>query len=435
MKYPPPGALEVQRIGPRDNPSPLRGAFLRDDLSVVIATDPEEIARQLAAGRIAAFLQAGPRQHLAFDPASTTLGIVTCGGLCPGLNDVIRAVTRTALRRYGLKRVLGFRFGYSGLVSHQGPPPIELSLDDVAVVHRRGGSMLGVSRGHQEPSDMVDGLVAHGVDSLIAIGGDGTLRGVHAICEEIARRDLRITVVGVPKTIDNDIGWVQRSFGLDTAVAVASEALTVASTEARSAWGGVGLVRLMGRESGFITAFASLASGVVDFCLIPESRFEIDGEGGLLEALEVKLRTRHAAVIAVAEGAGRDILGVERIDGSGNEIPHDVGLHLRDRIRKEMSERGIAVDVKYIDPSYTVRGVPASANDSVFCARLGQHAVHAAMSGFSDVLIGHWNEHFTLVPTPVATAERQRVSLESSLWRSVQQLTGQNLRSSPSPAS
>ncbi len=419
--------LGVPRIGPVDTPSPLHGAFLRDDLSVVIATDPQLIAEQLAAGEIAAFRRSGPRARLAFEPASTTVGIVTCGGLCPGLNDVIRAVTRTALRRYGVKKVLGFRFGYSGLVSGDGHPPAELSLDDVAVVHRRGGSMLGVSRGQQESAAMVDGLVEHGVTTLIAIGGDGTLRGVHALCEEIARRGLRITVIGVPKTIDNDVGWVQRSFGLDTAVAVASEALTVASTEARSAWGGVGLVRLMGRESGFITAFASLASGVVDFCLIPESPFAIEGKGGLLDALEAQLRRSHAAVIAVAEGAGRDLLGVASVDRSGNEIPHDIGLHLRDRIRREMPERGISVDVKYIDPSYTVRGVAASANDSVFCARLGQHALHAAMAGFTDIVIGHWNEHFTLVPTQVATAQRQRVSLDSSLWRSVQQLTGQKL--------
>ena len=281
---------------------------------------------------------------------------------------------------------------------------------------------------------MVDGLLLHEVDTLIAIGGDGTLRGVHALCEEIQRRGARITVVGVPKTIDNDVGWVQRSFGLDTAVAVASEALNVASTEARSAWNGIGLVRLMGRDSGFITALASLASGVVDFCLIPEAPFAINGPDGLLEALEVKLARNHAAVIAVAEGAGRDLLGVASIDRSGNEVPHDIGLHLRDRIKSEMRERGIEATVKYIDPSYTVRGVPATANDSVFCARLGQHAVHAAMSGFSDIVIGHWNEHFTYVPTRVATAERQRVNLDGSIWRSVLQLTGQKLGSTRSPA-
>ncbi|MDG2305329.1 MAG: ATP-dependent 6-phosphofructokinase [Candidatus Binatia bacterium] len=429
---PPAADLGVRRIDPADKPSPLHSAFLRDDLAVVIATDPEEIAAQLAGGQIAAFRQAGPREHLAFDAAHTTIGIVTCGGLCPGLNDVIRAVTRTALRRYGVKRVLGFRYGYSGLVSEWGHEPWDLSLDDVALVHRSGGSMLGVSRGHQKPDAMVDGLLKHGVDTLIAIGGDGTLRGVHELCGEIEQRDARINVVGVPKTIDNDVGWVQRSFGLDTAVAVASEALSVASTEARSAWGGVGLVRLMGRESGFITAFASLASGVVDFCLIPESPFEIEGKDGLLDALEAKLNRSHAAVIAVAEGAGRDVLGVASVDESGNEIPHDIGLHLRDRIRKEMAARGVTVDMKYIDPSYTVRGVPATANDSVFCARLGQHAVHAAMAGFTDIVIGHWNEHFTLVPTTIATAERQRVHLDSSLWRSVLQLTGQKLGSSRS---
>lgn len=399
---------------------------------MVVSTDPREIQSQLAQGEIVAFRQAGPREMLVHDPPETTLGIVTCGGLCPGLNDVIRAVTRTALRRYGIKKVVGFRFGYSGMVAGHGHPPVELTLDDVAVIHRRGGSVLGVSRGHQEPADMVDGLLASGVDTLVAIGGDGTLRGVGALCEEIRKRDARINVIGVPKTIDNDVGWVQRSFGLDTAVAVASDALNVASTEARSAWGGVGLVRLMGRDSGFIAALASLASGVVDFCLIPESPFSIEGPDGFLEELEAKLHRNHAAVIAVAEGAGKDLLGVASLDKSGNEVPHDIGTHLRDIIKEEMSKRDVPVNVKYIDPSYTVRGVPATANDSVFCARLGQHAVHAAMAGFTDVVVGHWNENFTLVPTRVATAERQRVKLDSSIWRSVLQLTGQNLGSSRS---
>ena len=237
VKIPPADDLEVRRLGPAHVPSPLDGPFLPDERSVVVATDPEEITRQVSAGCLTTLRRAGPRARLAFDPAESTLGIVTCGGLCPGLNDVIRAVTRTALRRYGMKKVLGFRFGYSGLVARSGHPPTPLTLPDVALIHRQGGSVLGVSRGHQDPAEMVAGLVEHGVDTLVAIGGDGTLRGVHALCDEIARRGRRIAVVGVPKTIDNDVGWVQRSFGLDTAVAVASEALVVASTEARSAWG------------------------------------------------------------------------------------------------------------------------------------------------------------------------------------------------------
>lgn len=425
---PDPAQLVVDRLGRPLHPSPLVGEFLPEQRSVAVSTDPAELALQCRKNEpVPAFLESGQRQDLFFDPARTTLGIVTCGGLCPGLNDVIRAVTRTALRRYGVRRVLGFRYGYSGLVSGAEHAPIELTLDEVADIHLRGGSLLGVSRGARDPGEMIDGLVEHDVDALIAVGGDGTLRGVHALCEEIDRRGLPISVVGVPKTIDNDIGWVQRSFGLDTAVAVARDALLVASTEARSAWGGIGLVRLMGRESGFITTYASLASGVVDFCLIPEAPFAIDGPGGLLEELEERLHANGAAVIAVAEGSGADLLGTDRIDGSGNRIPHDIGLHLRDRIRAALPERGLQIDLKYIDPSYTLRGVEASANDAVFCVRLGQHAVHAAMAGFTDVVIGNWSQHFTLVPTGLATAERQRVDLGSSLWRNVQQLTGQRV--------
>jgi 6-phosphofructokinase 1 len=420
--------LQVTRLGPPTHASPLVGEFLPEQRSVAVSTDPAQLAVQCQGSTpIPAFLESGQRRDLFFEPSGTTIGIVTCGGLCPGLNDVIRAVTRTALRRYRARRVLGFRYGYSGLVPGSEHPPIELTLDEVANIHLRGGSILGVSRGARDPGAMVDGLIEHGVDALIAVGGDGTLRGVHALCEEIDRRGLPISVVGVPKTIDNDIGWVQRSFGLDTAVAVARDALLVASTEARSALGGIGLVRLMGRESGFITTYASLASGVVDFCLIPEAPFAIDGPGGLLEELEERLHANGAAVIAVAEGSGADLLGTDRIDGSGNRIPHDIGLHLRDRIRAALPERGLQIDLKYIDPSYTLRGVEASANDAVFCVRLGQHAVHAAMAGFTDVVIGNWSQHFTLVPTGLATAERQRVDLDSSLWRNVQQLTGQRV--------
>jgi 6-phosphofructokinase 1 len=323
--------------------------------------------------------------------------------------------------------VLGFRFGFSGIPVANGHEPIDLTLDRVATVHRDAGSVLGVSRGKQDIVALVDGLVEHGIGALIAIGGDGTLRGVHAICDELDKRGLKLPVVAVPKTIDNDISWVQRSFGLDTAVAVARDALDVASNEARATWDGVGLVRLMGRESGFITAMATLASGVVDFCLIPEVPFAIEGRGGLLDAVERRLHERHACVIGVAEGAGHDVLGTASIDASGNPVPHDIGAHLRDTIVRELDARGIQVNIKYIDPGYMVRGTRATANDSVFCATLGQQAVHTVLAGYTDCVIGHWSQHFTLVPTELATATRQRVNPESSLWRSVLALTGQQL--------
>lgn len=420
--------LPVRRLGAPGFPSPLGGPWIEDDARVAVPTDPDEILACLAdGGEIPSFLASGKREKLLFDPAETTLGVVTCGGLCPGLNDVIRAATRVALRRYGIHRVLGFRFGYEGIPTTGGHEPVPLTLERVATVHREAGSILGVSRGHQDASAIVDGLVEHGVNALVAIGGDGTLRGVHAICEEIERRGLLLPVVGVPKTIDNDISWVQRSFGLDTAVTVARDALDAASNEARAAWDGVGLVRLMGRESGFITAMATLASGVVDFCLIPEVPFAIEGSGGLLEAIERRLRERRACVIAVAEGAGHDLLGTASVDASGNAVPHDIGTFLRDTIARELPARGITPNLKYVDPSYMVRGTRATANDSVFCTTLGQQAVHAVLSGYTDCVVGHWSQHFTLVPTRLATSTRQRVDPDSSLWRTVVALTGQKL--------
>lgn len=419
--------LVVRQLGEPCIPSPLGGVFIPRDARVAAPTSPDEILKCLESGPIPAFVASGRRASLIMSPPETTIGVVTCGGLCPGLNDVIRAVTRVALRRYGVRRVLGFRYGFAGIPIANGHEPLDLTLERVATVHREAGSILGVSRGKQDIEALVDGLVEYGISTLIAIGGDGTLRAVHAICQEIEKRGLVIPVIAVPKTIDNDISWVQRSFGLDTAVAVARDALDVASNEARAAWDGVGLVRLMGRESGFITAMATLASGVVDFCLIPEVPFAIEGKGGLLDAIERRLRERRACVIAVAEGAGHDLLGTASIDASGNPVPHDIGTHLRDTIVTELRGRGIPVNIKYIDPSYMVRGTRATASDSVFCTTLGQQAVHAALGGYTDCVIGHWSQHFTLVPTQLATATRQRVNPDSSLWRSVLAVTGQSL--------
>jgi 6-phosphofructokinase 1 len=423
--------LRVTTLGDCGIASPLaeRGDVLVDEQGAVLATSDAaalEALRQSGA-RPPAFEPAGPRGRIFFDPVSLSAGIVTCGGLCPGLNDVIRSIVMTLTYGYGVRRVLGFRYGYAGLAAGTPHEPLALTPERVEHIHQQGGTLLGSSRGPQDPGEMVDTLVRLGVGVLFAVGGDGTLRGASRLAREIEARRLAIAIVGIPKTIDNDLLWVSRSFGFTTAVEHAVPAVSAAHTEARGAWNGVGLVKLMGRHSGFIAAHATLPSGDVNFCLVPEVPFRLDGPGGFLAALERRLDARHHAVVVVAEGAGQDLLEVspER-DASGNVRLGDIGPFLRDVIRRHFATRGKPVDVKYIDPSYTIRSLPANVMDSEFCLTLGQHAVHAGLAGRTDVVVGFWNQHFTLVPIAPAVSARRQIDPRGELWRAVLQATGQS---------
>jgi 6-phosphofructokinase 1 len=360
---------------------------------------------------------AGPRERLFFDPARLTCGIVTCGGLCPGLNDVIRAIVMSLHHHYGVKDVLGFRFGYEGLVPRHGHQPLRLTPDAVNRIHHLGGSVLGSSRGPQDPAEVVRGLEELKVRVLFTIGGDGTLRGAQAIGEEARRRGLELAVVGVPKTIDNDILFVQKTFGFETAVAEARRATAAANTEAEGARNGIGLVKLMGRDSGFVAAYAALVDGHVNLCLIPEVPFTLDG---LVAALRRGIERRGHALVVVAEGAGQDLLPPTGArDASGNVRHGDIGVFLRDAIRERLGQAGLAVNVRYIDPSYGIRSVPAGAHDSAFCLLLGHHAVHAGLTGRTNMLVGFWSHQFTHVPIPLAVSRRKKVEPDGVLWSSV----------------
>jgi 6-phosphofructokinase 1 len=372
------------------------------------------------------FEKAGPRERLFFDPANIRAGIVTCGGLCPGLNTVIRSVFLELHHNYGVRQVLGFRYGYEGLNAALGLPPITLNPDMVDDIHEHGGSMLGSSRGNQPVDAMADALEAHGVDMLFAVGGDGTQRGAHELAVELGRRGRAVAVVGIPKTIDNDIRFVARSFGYSTAIDKAREVLAAAHAEAKGYRNGIGLVRLMGRDSGFIAAGATVASQEVNFTLIPEIPLRLDGERGLLAMLQKRVLAREHAVIAVAEGAGQDLLAGEAArDPSGNAVHKDIGLYLRERIVAHFREQRIPIAMKYLDPSYLIRALPANSEDSVLCDGYARQAVHAAMAGKTDLVIGLRGDTFLHVPIPMATASRQKVSLESLLWSSVMATTGQ----------
>jgi 6-phosphofructokinase 1 len=405
--------------------SPMKGVrFVSDERRVLYAASLEGLERhRTATGEPLTMERAGPRERVFFDPSTLACGIVTCGGLCPGLNDVIRAIVLSLYHHYGVKTVYGFRFGFEGLVEGQGHKPVELKPDNVNRIHEFGGSFLGSSRGPQDAPAMVDRLEQLGIGVLFAIGGDGTLRGAHALATEAAARGSRISVIGVPKTIDNDVSYVQRTFGFETAVTEARRATYAANSEAESARNGIGLVKLMGRDSGFIAAYVVLADGNVNFCLVPEVRFSLDR---FLTELSARLERRGHAVIVVAEGAGQELLPQQHErDASGNVRHGDIGVFLRDAITKHFRGSGIPISLKYIDPSYSIRSVPATAHDSAFCLLLGHSAVHAAMSGRTDMLVGFWNHLFTHVPITAAISERKRINPEGSLWSSVLASTGQ----------
>ena len=405
--------------------SPLHATrFMDTSKRLLFRADIDELREQLRAGvNSPAFELAGPRESIYFNPGTLRCGIVTCGGLCPGLNDVIRSIVFCLHEKYGTAQIYGFRFGFEGLVERSGLAPIELTTRRVTQIHEVGGSVLGSSRGPQPVDEVVDTLERLGIQLLFTIGGDGTLRGAHSIVREIRRRDLRIAVVGVPKTIDNDISYMDMSFGFDTAVEAARQATRAAYVEASCHRFGIGLVKLMGRDSGFIASFAALADTQVGLCLIPEVEFSIDG---VVRAARQRIDRDGYVVIIVAEGAGQNLMAeASEFDASGNRRHGDIGASLRDKITEAFRAQGISVSLKYIDPSYMIRSLPANARDANFCLRLGHAAVHAGMAGKTDMVIGSWRRRLTHVPIPVAVSSRKKVDTNGYLWQTLLSVTGQ----------
>jgi 6-phosphofructokinase 1 len=417
--------LEIERLGECKIPSPVSvGHFTKDNDNVLFRVTLPDIEAYLASDRRPpAFEQAGPREKIYFDPSKLKCGIVTCGGLCPGLNDVIRSIVLSLHYHYGVKTVFGFPYGYEGLTYRYGHTPLELTPKAVQGIHEQGGTILGSSRGPQDTSEMVDTLERMNVGVLFTIGGDGTLKGAKAISEEVKKRGLKISVIGIPKTIDNDISYVQKSFGFETAVSEAKRVIYSAHSEALGARNGIGLVKLMGRESGFISSYATLACNDVNFCLIPESPFTLQV---FLEALKKRLQERSHAVIVVAEGAGQDILkNTGDRDASGNIRFEDVGLFLRGEIASFFEGSNMEISMKYIDPSYIIRSVPANASDAAFSLLLGQNAVHAAMTGRTNMVVGTWMNRYTHVPISLAVSKRKKIDPDGWMWASVLTATGQ----------
>jgi 6-phosphofructokinase 1 len=415
----------ISRLGECRIPSPMHAnQFVGDDEHVLYHGQMEEVQKYLGSGKEPPqFETAGPREKIFFDPSKLKCGIVTCGGLCPGLNDVIRAIVLGLFYHYGVKTVFGFRYGYEGLSYRYGHVPLELDPEMVKDIHKMGGSILASSRGPQDISEMVDTLDRMNIGILFTIGGDGTLRGAQALSEEILRRGLKIAVIGIPKTIDNDISFVESSFGFNTAVSESRTAIDSAHAEALGARNGVGLVKLMGRESGFIAAYATMANSDVNFCLIPEAPFPLEG---FLKALKERLKGRGHAVIVVGEGAGQNLMeGTGARDASGNVKFNDIGPFLKEQINAYFKREGMEVNLKYIDPSYTIRSLPANPRDSAFCLLLGRHAVHAGMSGRTGMVVANWKGEFTHVPIRMAVSSRKKIDPNGRFWSTVLSCTGQ----------
>jgi 6-phosphofructokinase 1 len=429
--------LEIKTLGPCRYESPVATRLGQAAVHHVGRAErvllDDRFSRVIAEGYSAlpTFELAGPRNRIFFDPTKLRCGIVTCGGLCPGINNVVRGLVLELTHAYGVKEILGFRYGFEGMVARFGHTPLRLGPELVASIHHQGGTLLGSSRGSQDPREMVDTIEALGLGALFVVGGDGTLKAATKIVAELERRKLPVAVIGIPKTIDNDIHFIDRSFGFESAFAAAVEAIRSAHVEANGARNGIGLVKLMGRHSGFIACHAALAATDANFVLIPEVPLRMDGELGFLRALERRLDLRAHAVIVVAEGAGQDLCapssGAARTDASGNARLGDIGHVLRDRINEHFRSRGVEITLKYIDPSYQIRTVPASPSDSVFCWNMARNAVHAAMAGNTEMLIGRWHGRFVHVPLPLATRFRKQVDVKEDLWMSVVESTGQPL--------
>jgi 6-phosphofructokinase 1 len=418
--------MSIMTLGAARFPSP-KHQFVRDDLRV-----PALIVKGAPASPDDGieFEVAGPREKLFFDPAKTRAGIVTCGGLCPGLNNVIRSLFLELHHAYGVKEVLGFRDGYQGLDPARCREPLMLTPEFVDDIHKEGGTALGTSRGPVDTGIAVDNLIKRGVNILFTIGGDGTQRGGNDLFQEAKKRGHAMAVVGVPKTIDNDVAYVARTFGYFTAIEEAARVLHGAHTESKSVHNGIAIVKLMGRHAGFIAGGATVASQDVNFCLIPEVPFKLEGERGFLNVLKQRILKRAHAVVVVAEGAGQDLLAADAgaRDASGNVKLKDIGPFLCDRVSAYFKAEKVPATIRYFDPSYIVRSVPADAEDAILCDIFARHAVHAAMAGKTGLVVGYLHDKFIHVPIDMLARQHKRVDPEDPGWQAVLAATGQPAR-------
>ncbi|KAK4745541.1 hypothetical protein SAY87_011853 [Trapa incisa] len=391
-------------------------------------TVPQKVVVHKNSPRGIHFRRAGPRQKVYFEPDDVHACIVTCGGLCPGLNTVIREIVCGLNYMYGATKILGIDGGYRGFYSKN---TVNLTTRVVNDIHKRGGTIIGTSRGGHDTSKIVDSIQDRGINQVYIIGGDGTQKGAAVIYQEIRRRGLKVAVAGIPKTIDNDIPVIDKSFGFDTAVEEAQRAINAAHVEAESCGNCIGLVKLMGRNSGFIAMYATLASRDVDCCLIPESPFYLEGKGGLFEYIEKRLKENGHMVIVVAEGAGQELVSeslqsMNQKDASGNKLLQDIGFWLSQKIKEYFAKPNkLSINLKYIDPTYMIRAIPSNASDNVYCTLLAQSAVHGAMAGYTGFTVGLVNGRQTYLPFERVIEKQNKVVITDRMWARLLSSTNQ----------
>jgi 6-phosphofructokinase 1 len=427
----------VMTLGPAKIPNPIEVesehvggiCLLPNEERILVNSAESHVVQAVKDGKVPlSFERAGPRSKIYFDPSKLRCAVVSCGGLCPGTNDIIRSIVLALHYNYGVRNIYGIRYGFQGFISSYGHELMTLTPEVVSSIHESGGTVLGTSRGPQDIESIVDALERMNIGLLFTIGGDGTTAASAKIADSIMQRGLKIAVIGVPKTIDNDIYIIDRSFGFDTAVGVAADVIRSAHNEATSAPNGIGLVKVMGRNSGFIAAAATLTMPVVNFVLVPESDFDLEGPSGLLNVLKERLIRRQHAVIVVAEGAGQKFFDKEpkQYDASGNVRLHDIGVFLKEVITDYFKKETMEITLKYIDPSYMIRSVRSNTNDDLLCGLLARHAVHAGMTGRTKMLVGVCNNHFVHIPMEATVGKRRQIDCSGDMWMSVLETTGQN---------
>ncbi|KAF8108387.1 hypothetical protein N665_0109s0014 [Sinapis alba] len=373
--------------------------------------------------------RAGPRREILYEPSAVKAAIVTCGGLCPGMNTVIRELVVGLWELYGVREIYGIPAGYRGFYSMEA---VELNPKLVHNWHKKGGTVLATSRGGFDLRKIVDAIQHNGYNQVYIIGGDGTMRGAVKIFNEVTRRKLEVGITGIPKTVDNDVGIIDRSFGFQTAVEMAQEAISAAHVEAESAVNGIGLVKLMGRSTGHIALHATLSSRDVDCCLIPENGFYLEGKGGLFEFLEQRLKDHGHAVLVVAEGAGQEMIPrnetqKQERDESGNLVFLDVGVWLKSALKEwwERAHPGELFTVKYIDPTYMIRAVPANATDNLYCTLLAHSSIHGVMAGYTGFVSGPINGNYAYIPLDEVAQTKNEVNTSDPKWAWVRSVTNQ----------
>jgi ATP-dependent phosphofructokinase / diphosphate-dependent phosphofructokinase len=329
------------------------------------------------------------------------IGVLTGGGDCPGLNAVIRAVVRKGVAEYGYDFV-GFRDGWRGPLERETVP---LGIQQVRGILPRGGTILGTSR--TNPFKIEGGverieatLRDLGLDALIAIGGEDTLG--------VAKRlyDNGVNVVGVPKTIDNDLAATDYTFGFDTAVNIAMEAIDRLHTTAESHHRAM-IVEVMGRHAGWIALHAGMAGGA-NVILLPEQPFDV---GAVCDYVEHRFKTHYSPIIVVAEGAtpkeGTMTLQTGEVDAFGHVRLGGIGQLLAEEVEKRTGKESRAVVLGHVQ-----RGGTPTAFDRVLATRFGLAAIDTVHAEAYGQMVALRSTEIVRVPLAEATAELKTVPPE-----------------------